>query len=108
MPLLALKKLHTVRTFSGADELDKNLQWTVAKAAACAQKQIPEAYKMLVDAAPRDEGTDTGRFVVTSQEREALLMQWASGYSHEPERQLGESLEQVPRAAADLRARDGL
>jgi hypothetical protein len=81
MPLLALKKLHTVRTFSGADALDKNLQWTAAKAAACAQKQIPEAYKMLVDAAPRDEGTDTGRFVVTSQEREALLMQWASGYS---------------------------
>ena len=81
MPLLALKKLHTARTFSGADALDKNLQWTAAKAAACAQKQIPEAYKMLVDAAPRDEGTDTGRFVVTSQEREALLMQWASGYS---------------------------
>ena len=44
MPLLALKKLHTVRTFSGADALDKNLQWTAAKAAACAQKQIPEAY----------------------------------------------------------------
>ena len=81
MPLLALKKLHTVRTFSGADELDKNLRWTVAKAAECAQKQIPEAYKMLVDAASRDEGTATGRFVVTSQEREALLVQWASGYS---------------------------
>jgi hypothetical protein len=80
MPLLALKKLHTARTFSGADELDKNVQWTVAKAGACAQKQIPEAHKMLLDAAPRDEGTDTGRFVIPSQERERLLMAWASGY----------------------------
>ena len=81
MPFLALKKLHTVRTFSGADSLVKNLQWTAAKAAECAKKQIPEAYKMLLAAAPRDEGTDTGRFVVTSQEREKLLMAWASGYS---------------------------
>ena len=80
MPLLALKKLHMCRTFSGVDALDKNISWTLAKAVDCAKTLIPDALQMLDNAKPRDEGVDAGRFVVHTKERDELLMDWAKGY----------------------------